>query len=362
MKILYVYDKLPKTYQEYLNILLHEIKKRTPIKILAYSSETGADYNISSSRLKRNFYTFVSKLGVIFKPNVGINIMRQYDIIHIQHSYLFVHLTSFFRNTTRKPKIVITLRGADTYLKPWIYEKWELFYKKQSQYIDAFVTVSQHQKAYLQRWGVDEDKIHVIPVSFGNKTPALPKQLSGKTIKIISAHRMCWEKNINGNLRTILFLKEAGYNVQYDIFGDGPDKAQVSYLIDKYGLGKDVNFYGKIENAAYKRRLTDYDFFLQLSLSEAFGASVIEAQSMGLPAIISNTDGLPETILDGVTGYCVDANSSRDAANCIIDLYKDKEKFYSFSKEAIKHSNANFSSDIEAEKLMQLYNSLIHKN
>lgn len=353
---------MPKTYQEYLNILLHEIKQKTPLKILSYSNEKEADYNVTPSSLRRKLHKPLSKLTSALESNKDIRIMHNYDIIHLQHSYLFIKLGPFFNGAIKKPVIVITLRGADTYLRPWVYEKWKIFYSAQSQYIDAFITVSQHQKDYLQRWGVSESKIHVIPISLGSKTISAPKYPSDTTIKIISAHRMCWEKNINGNLRTVKLLKEAGYNVQYDIYGDGPDKAQVSYLIDKYNLEFEANYRGEVDNTTYKKKLLDYDIFLQLSHSESFGASVIEAQSMGLPVIISNSDGLPETIVEGESGFCVDPNNSEEAASHIIDLFTDREKYYSFSEQGIRYSNANFSSDIEADKLIKLYNALMLEN
>lgn len=360
MKLLYVYDKMPRVYQEYMNVLLQKLKKRTALAILTYSDENEADYNIKSNRVKRKFHKVLSKLTGPSKSTADINIMRNYDIVHIQHSYLFLKLTPFFKDTINKPKIIITLRGADTYIRPWAYEKWEELYRTQSQYIDAFVTVSQHQKEYLQRWGVAEHKIHVIPVSIGLKTKALPKYPSEDIIKIVSAHRMCWEKNIDGNLRTIKLLKEKGHAVRYDIYGDGPDIGQVYYLVDKYELQDEVNIYGKVENEVFKKRLPMYDLFLQLSHSEAFGASVIEAQSMGVPAIISNTDGLPETIMENKSGFCVEPNNIETAVKHILDLINNKEMYYSFSEKAIKNSNDNFSIDMEVDKLLKLYKGLIH--
>jgi len=361
MKLLYIYDKMPSTYQEYLIVLLQELKKRIPLNVLVYDDDDDdrADYNMKSYSLKKKIHQLVSKLKLTQRPTLDVRIMSNYDIIHLQHSYLFPKLSSFFKDSLIKPKIVITLRGADTYIKPWIYEKWEVFYKTQSQYIAAFITVSNHQKEYLQKWGVSEDKIYVIPVSFGNKTNAQPKYPSIDRIKIVSAHRMCWEKNIEGNLRVIKLLKEKGYSVQYDIFGDGPDKGQVFYLIDKYNLEEEVTYYGKIENELFKSKLIDYDFFLQLSHSEAFGASVIEAQSKGVPCIVSNSGGLPEAININKSGFCVKPYNIDEAVNYIVDLYLNPDKYFSFSKEAIRNSNENFTVEIEVKKLMNLYNSLI---
>src|SRR5690606_2125199 len=133
------------------------------------------------------------------------------------------------------------------YVKPWIDKKWSSFYKNNGKYVDAFVVMSAHQKNYLHaHWGIDLEKIHIIPISLANNFIGTSKSITGETIKVASAFRMCWEKNIGGNLRVIKHLKDLGYSVQYDLFGDGPDAGQVYYLIEKYGLRDCVIYHGRV--------------------------------------------------------------------------------------------------------------------
>lgn len=358
MKLLYIYDQLPQTYQAYMLNLLSDLERKIDVKVLTYKGDKRSDYSINSYGLIDKIQRLVFKINISKSPSRDIKIMNNYDIIHIQHSYLYPKLTPFFNNKVNKPKIVITLRGGDTYIKPWVSDKLKEFYKVNSKYIDAFITVSEHQKKYLQKWGVSANKIHVIPVSFGSKTNAKPKEPSKNKIRIVSAHRMCWEKNIEGNLRVIKLLKEKGYPVRYDIFGDGSDKGQVYYLIDKYGLQEEVSFLGKINNEEFKNKLPAYDFFLQLSHSEAFGAAVIEAQSLGVPAIISNSGGLPETIIENKSGFCVNSDDISKAVTHIIELFSAPALYYYFSEEAIKNSNKWYTTKIEVEKLIKLYKEL----
>lgn len=362
MKLLYIYDTMPKAYQAYMYLLLNELKKQIPIKTLAYQNHKEADFCIKSHQGKDKLQRFAFKHKLSKIPSEDIKIIKQFDVIHLQHSYLFKKLNVFYvQDIEKKPKIVITLRGSDTYIRTWLNDSWQNFYKNQSQFIDAFITVSEHQKKYLQKWGVPKEKIHVIPVSFGKNTHAKPKYPSTDKIKIVSAHRMCWEKNIEGNIRVAKLLKEKGYHVCYDIYGDGPDRGQVPFLIDKYDLKNEVSYKGKIENNEFKKRLPNYDFFLQLSHSEAFGASVIEAQAMGLPAIISNSGGLPETILNNKTGFYCDAYNSTAAAQAIETLFLDTKKYLEFSKKAIEYVNTHFTISHEIDKLINLYNSFDSK-
>ena len=367
MNVVQLYERYPFFYQPYIIPVVDLLLERNDIdvQVYAFMGQSDEDHvtifpNYYLRKVKEKF--FALKNG---KYNPKLNFAEitfletKVDLIHIQHSFLFPKILGLLQLPKHKrPKIIITLRGGDTYVKPWVDDKWNTFFKDTSHLIDAFITISEDQKAYLQKWNVPENSIHVIPISIGEKTNAKPKHLHQKEIRIVSAHRMCWEKNIDGNLRVIAQLKSLGHAVQYDVYGDGPDTGQLHYLIDKYDLKNQVNYKDKVDNKIYKQQLADYDFFLQLSHSEAFGASVVEAQSYGLPAIISNSGGLPETIVDAKSGYCVDAWDVQKAAKLIDELIKDSDKFYQFSEKAIQFSNENFTTDVEVEKLLKLYHTL----
>ncbi|MBV1924497.1 MAG: glycosyltransferase family 4 protein, partial [Flavobacteriaceae bacterium] len=339
--------------------LLKELKKKTSVNVLSYDNDSRADFNIKSYGVKDKLQRLAYKVKFSKFSSLDIKIMSEYDIIHIQHSYLFRKVMPFFKDLKKKPKIVITLRGADTYKKPWVSEKWREFYKENSQYISAFIVMSNHQKKYVAKWGVSEDKIHCIPISFGDKSTSEPKFPSQNTLKLVSAFRMCWEKNIEGSVRLAKILKEKKIPFSYDLYGDGDDLTQLYYLRERNDLMDEINIKHKIDNIKLKQKLTDYDFFIQLSISEALPTSVLEAQSKGVPCVVSNSDGLPEAVLNGKTAIVDEYSNYTMFANAIIEVWNNKEKYYSFSKEAIKNSNDNFSTEIEVDKLMNLYKSLM---
>ena len=359
MKILFVYDKMPGIYQNYLNVFLNYLKTKLSITILTYGEKSGGDIEIESYRLKDKFQRLLYKFKLSEFTSLDIKNMNKFDIIHIQHSYLKDKILPLLDQES-KPKIVITLRGSDTYMKPWIIESWRTFYKTYGNKIDAFITMSHHQKNYLLRWGVDEERIHVIPISFGMAIDSKPKYPNGKMLKLVSAFRMTWEKNIEGCLLFAKTLKEKKVAFVYDIYGDGNDLDQLYYLVDKFELNDFVKIKGKVENNKLKANLSGYDFFLQLSLSEALPTTVLEAQSQGLPCIVSNSDGLPESVINNVTAIVGDYNLVDMLAEECLKVWKDKELYFSFSKNAILHANKSFSVEVESDRLMTLYNNLIN--
>jgi glycosyltransferase involved in cell wall biosynthesis len=346
-----------------------KMKKGIFTQIYAFKGVKNQDGKVSiipsyyRRKLKEKFYalTHLNKPRLNYAEIIWMH--RKMDIIHVQHSFLFPKVLGLLEMPrANRPKIVITLRGGDTYVKPWIHDKWRVFYKDFSNKVDAFVVMSLHQKHYLQQWGIHDERIHVIPISFGQTFNIKPKFPNDKVLKIVSAFRLCWEKNIDGNLRVIKLLKEGGLPIQYDIYGDGPDLGQFYYLVDKYDLKDCVVCHGKIDNSALKLGLKNYDIYLQLSHSESFGVAVVEAQSLGIPAIVSNSGGLPEAILPDKSGFCIDPFDAERAASIIENLWTNKETYIQFSEQAITYSHKKFNIDIETERLTSLYNRLINES
>ncbi|WP_310992292.1 glycosyltransferase family 4 protein [Aequorivita marina] len=365
MKIYQVFDSYPLFYQPYIPPVIDALQnqKGMDINIVAFNGVKGErdKAEVLPQYKKRKVLSKILQFQNKEYRNLDYfeikALKEKVDIIHIQHSYLYSKVHNLLSIPKHKrPKIVITLRGGDTYIKPWVFDNWSDFYKNYGNKVDAFVVMSEHQKKYLHsKWGVETERIHVIPISFGNNEHVNSKYPNTDKMRIISAFRMCWEKNIEGNLRTIKLLKEQGIPVQYDVYGDGQDAGQLYYLIDKYNLTDCVLYNGKIENKELKSILPKYDFFLQLSHSESLGLSVVEAQSFGVPVIVSNSDGLPESILDGKTGFIVNPYDVAAAANSMLKLWKDRERYNSFSKEAIRFVNSKFTILNEVEKLKKLY-------
>lgn len=369
IKVFQILDEYPLFYQPYIPPVIDALKKESGIisKVYAYKGSNKKDASViilPNYNYRRLFLRLVRFIKPIYKGLSYLeyeSIKDHVDIVHIQHSYLHKKVKGLLQlPKSKRPKFVITLRGGDTYIKPWLNDNWKTFYNTYGKQVDAFIVMSAHQKNYLhEHWGIALPKIHVIPISFGAAQNNQPKEVDNNCIKIVSAFRMCWEKNIEGNLRVVKILKEKGYPVEYNIYGDGPDVGQVYYLIDKYNLSDCVHFHGRVSNLELKTHLLSSDFFLQLSHSESLGMSVIEAQSLGLPAIVSNSGGLPESIIPNVSGYCVDAYAVDEAVACIMKLWQSPEKYIEFSKKAIENSQSNFSVNSEVNKLEVLYNSLI---
>ena len=87
--------------------------------------------------------------------------------------------------------------------------------------------------------------------------------------------------------------------------------------------GAAVVFEGKVSNVDPWYRKAD--IYLQTSSVENMSLSTIDSLRYGVPAIVTNTGGLPEIVADGVTGYVVPPRDPDAAVERVVELLEDKE-------------------------------------
>lgn len=368
MKVYHVYESYPLFYQPYIPSVIKELQllEGMDLKIIAFRGEKGKN-NEAEVLPKYRKRKLISKIFQLINKKYRYldffeikALKEKTDIVHIKHSFLYPKVINLLNIPQQnRPKIIITLRGGDTYVKPWLSDKWKSFYKNYGNKVDAFVVMSEDQKKYLSRWGVPLDNIHVIPISFGSKFEISPNVANADKLKLVSVFRMCWEKNIADNLRFVKALKDKNIPVEYNIYGDGPDLGQVYYLRDKLNLNDTVIIHGKVSNIELKSKLRTFDFVLQLSISESLGMSVIEAQSLGVPAIVSDSGGLPEIICDKQNGIVVDVDDFGKSIQEVISIWNNNLVYNEMSKSAIERSHQSYTVENEVIKLVELYGKLI---
>ncbi|MDP5093134.1 MAG: glycosyltransferase, partial [Polaribacter sp.] len=80
------------------------------------------------------------------------------------------------------------------------------------------------------------------------------------------------------------------------------------------------------------------DLFLLPSQTESFGLAALEAMAARTPVISTNTGGLPEVNIHGVTGYLSDLEDIDDMAKNAISILKNDETLNRFKKNAVEHA------------------------
>ncbi len=138
------------------------------------------------------------------------------------------------------------------------------------------------------------------------------------------------------------------------LVGDGPERYNVERLCRELGTCNRVVTVGKIRDTASLIKISD--LFLLPSESESFGLAALEAMSVGVPVISSNTGGLPEVNKHNFSGFLSEVGDIDDMSNNAIHLIQNKDLLEQFKKQA-KEQALRF----DIKKVLPLYENLYNK-
>jgi len=146
------------------------------------------------------------------------------------------------------------------------------------------------------------------------------------------------------------------------LVGEGPERKPAENLVKKLGISEKVIFLGNSNEI--DKILCFSDLFLLPSETESFGLAALEAMSSSVAVISSNTGGIPEVNVNGVTGFLSNVGDVQDMAKNAIYILEDPERLEKFKNEA-KRVSGEFAISKIVPMYEQIYqralkNSLVH--
>src|SRR5207247_1768501 len=120
--------------------------------------------------------------------------------------------------------------------------------------------------------------------------------------------RLSPEKGQNVLLQALPSVLAAFPQAACVLAGEGPARAALEAEARRLGIGDRVVFLGLRRDVPMV--LAALDLFVQPSIYEGFGLSLLEAMAAGLPVVASRVGGIPELIEDGRTGLLVPPQDS----------------------------------------------------
>jgi glycosyltransferase involved in cell wall biosynthesis len=177
-------------------------------------------------------------------------------------------------------------------------------------------------------------------------------------INLLYTGRISKDKNFDFLLEVYRELSTYHEDLNLIVAGEGP------YLVTVKQNCRDlqrVKFLGLVENNRLPAIYSSTDVLVFPSVTDTFGMVVLESQSCGLPALVSDKGGPKNIVLDGETGYVIPADDKDawvKAGLKIIEMIKRGDPAYLRMKEkardnAVKNYDWNnvFESIVGRERV-----------
>ncbi len=286
--------------------------------------------------------------------------LHKIEILHVHyaipHAYAAYMAKKMLEEEGIYVPIVTTLHGTDITLvgsHPF-YKPAVTFSINKS---DAVTTVSKSLKDDTLRLFDIKNDITVVPnfidlVKYNHGFTDCQRGMMAKDDEKIITHI--------SNLRPVKRVQDVikiFYNIQKEmpaklmLVGEGPEREKVEYHCQQLGIFDKVIFFGRSNEI--DKILCFSDLFLLPSETESFGLAALEAMASGVPVISSNTGGIPEVNVHGVSGYLSNVGDIDDMSKNAISILKDPKKLETFKNNA-RLESLNF----DLHKIVPLYEAI----
>lgn len=217
-------------------------------------------------------------------------------------------------------------------------------------FYDYIASISQAVTTnFLKNFPQLEDKIveipNILPINLISKQ-ADEFDVSGEMIddgciKLLSIGRYCDAKNFDNVPFICKRILELGLKVKWYIIGYGGDEERIKKSIKECNMEDYVILLGKKSNPY--PYIKACDVYVQPSRYEGKCVSVIEAQSLQKPVIITNYPTAMSQLKDGYDGVIVTLENSK-CAQGIYNALTNKELLHTISENTNKSDYSNYDS------------------
>jgi len=289
----------------------------------------------------------------------------EYDIVHCHFGMMGIWGAWLRVLGLIRCPLITTFHGTDANVLPEIYGR--NYYKIVFKNGDIFTVSSCFMKERLRALGAPDRKVVKLPVGICVDRFRFRERnlVPGEQLKILTVARLVPSKGIEYSIRAVAKFARKHPNLKYKIVGSGPLRAELEDIVRAVGVSENVEFLGSVPADEVRKLLDDTHIFLLAGIvapdgsCEAQGVVLLEAQVAGVPIISTNVGGIPESVVDGRSGFLVPQKDVEAIAERLGYLTEHPKIWAQMGRAGRAHVEANYNIDKLNDRLVEIYQELL---
>jgi glycosyltransferase involved in cell wall biosynthesis len=209
-------------------------------------------------------------------------------------------------------------------------------------------------------FGVAADRIFVNYLGVP-RSPQTVRHIDSKPVQILHLGRLVDFKSPDRTIMAFELACQQGLNGNLVIAGNGPMRNTCERLRLQSPYRDRIRLTGSIQPAVAKQLLLESHILTQHNVTgevsnqqECLGISILEAMSMGLPVVSTNSGAISETVVSGETGILVNPGDVVAQANALLRLANSAALRSQMGNQAIARVREHFDVEQQCDRLRSL--------
>ncbi|HSS99041.1 MAG TPA: glycosyltransferase family 4 protein [Terriglobales bacterium] len=280
---------------------------------------------------------------------------RRIEHIHVHHGY-FASWIAMTASYLLGISYSMTLHGSDLLLH-------HAFLDLKLQNCKFCLTISEFNRQHIRSHypEIDAEKIRVQRMGVDalvNLTETQKKKRDSQLV-MLSVGRLHAVKNHSFLIRACNELKSRGVNFICLIAGEGPERPHLEKLIADFDLGGRIQLLGHVSRSTLETYYTTCDLVVLTSRSEGIPLTLMEGMAHGRTVLAPAITGIPELVVDGVTGFLYCPGSVDDFTAKIETICSSRMSLRTIRHRARRHVLENFNRATNLAEFAELFPALV---
>jgi L-malate glycosyltransferase len=283
------------------------------------------------------------------------------DVIHAHdpHGVAMAALAVSMSTQPVKPPLVAS-RRVDFHLRNSTLSRWK--YRQ----VDCFICASEAIRTMLVSDGIPKEQTVTVHegIDLGRVDAAPRANLHEELFLPHGAP-------IVGNVAALVphkgqrhFIEAAALvirqvpDARFVIAGEGDLRPSLERQIKDHRLEKHVLLAGFRPDVLSLHKA--FDIFVMSSITEGLGTSLLDAMAAAKPIVATQTGGIPEVVVDDVTGYLVPPRDHEAMAASIVRLLKNADLRKQMGEAGLARARECFSAERMVERTVKAYAAMLN--
>jgi len=176
-------------------------------------------------------------------------------------------------------------------------------------------------------------------------------------VLLLSAGRLEKSKGFHVLVRSLARLVDLEW--RWVLVGDGPFRPTLERLIARHGLGARVVMAGRVPERDLHAWYEAATLFVHPTLYEGSSLVTLEAMAHRRPVVATSAGGLPDKVVDGVTGWLVQPGDDEGLAAALARALCQRDQLRELGSAGRSLVAREFSWSVVAERTVRLYDDLL---
>ncbi|OZV83958.1 hypothetical protein CA850_04835 [Micromonospora echinospora] len=184
--------------------------------------------------------------------------------------------------------------------------------------------------------------------------------------RLVTVARLVAKKGVPTAVDAVARLVAAGHDLRYDVYGDGPLRAEVRRQVRRYGLAGTVHLHGAVPHEVAMAALLDAEVAVLPCRAGPDGdldgipVFLMEAAGRGVPVVTTALSGIPE-LVGPDAGWRVPPDDPAAVADAVRDVLADPTEARRRSRVLQARLRAEFAPATQADRLVDTWTRLVDR-